>query len=200
LNEGDVGGHWDGVHIGPVFKEVPLSLVRKCRDRASVVSMDLQGFVRVRDSSGRIFLQSVEFGGLLRSVDLVKASAEEALVQTGSSTLVTAISRLIRGGPRWLVVTLGARGSIFAGREGEVWRIPAYPEERVIDPTGAGDALVGGWLSTFVVTRDPLWSMSIGTAAASFLVRRSGLARFNWASTELLGRAVWVRRRIRPYS
>jgi len=200
LSPGDLNGYWDGVHIGPVFGEVPISLVRDCKRCANVISMDLQGFVRESDSAGMIFLRPATLKGVLRFVDLLKATSKEVLVQTGASGLASAISRILRHGPRWLVVTLGRKGAILAEKEGHTLKIPAYPETSLRDPTGAGDALVGGWLSTFAATGDSLWAMCIGTAVASLLVRRSGLARFRWSDVELLRRAVWVRERIRPYA
>ncbi len=200
LSHSDLNGHWDGVHIGPVFGEAPISLVRDCKRRANVISMDLQGFVRESDSAGMIFLGPATLEGVLQFVDLLKATSQEVLVQTGASGLSSAISRMLRHGPRWLVVTLGRKGAILAERGGRILRIPAYPETSLSDPTGAGDALVGGWLSTFAATGDSLWAMCIGTAVASFLVRRSGLARFRWSDVDLLRRAVWVRERVRPYA
>ena len=200
LSHSDLNGYWDGVHIGPVFGEVPISLVRDCKRYANIISMDLQGFIRESDSAGMIFLRPATLGRILRFVDLLKASSKELLVQTGASGLDLAISRILRHGPRWLVVTLGRKGAILAEKGGRTLRIPAYPETNLSDPTGAGDVLVGGWLSTFVATGDSLWAMCIGTAVASLLVRRSGLERFHWSDVELLRRAVWVRERIGPYA
>lgn len=200
LSHDALNGYWDGVHIGPVFGEVPVSLVQDCNRCANIISMDLQGFVRERDSSGMIFLKPASLKGLLRFVDLLKATSDEVLVQTGASGLALAISRILRHGPRRLVVTLGRKGAILAEKGGRTLRIPAYPETGLSDPTGAGDALVGGWLSTFAATGDSLWAMCIGTSIASLLVRRSGLARFRWSDAELLRRAVWVRERITRYA
>ncbi len=200
LTSADLDGHWKGLHIGPVFDEIPPALIRNCRGSSEIVSMDLQGFVRAKDSRGRIFLKPAELGGMLRYVDLLKASSEEALMQTNSSRLVSAISRILRGGPRWLLVTLGEKGSVLAEIGGGMARIPAYPEAEVVDPTGAGDALVGGWLSAYSATKDHLWALSIGAAVASLVVRRFGLSKFNWSNAELLRRAVWVHSRIRPYA
>jgi ribokinase len=42
-----------------------------------------------------------------------------------------------------VVITLGAQGAVVAERGGEPRRIPAPAPERVVDTTGAGDALVG---------------------------------------------------------
>src|SRR5260370_14637533 len=105
--------------------------------------MDFQGVNRESDSAGMIFLRPAKLKGVLRFVDLLKATSKEVLVQTGASGLASAISRILRLGPRWLVVTLGSKGAILAEKGGRTLKIPAYPETSLSDPTGAGDALVG---------------------------------------------------------
>ncbi len=46
-------------------------------------------------------------------------------------------------GPEYVVVKKGEHGSILAV-ENELFIVPAYPVEKVIDPTGAGDSFAGG--------------------------------------------------------
>ncbi len=190
-------GWWQAVHIGPVFREVPLSLVPVCGKHSSFVSMDLQGFVRGKGEGGKVILRPSRLGNTLRSVDFLKATVDEALVQARTSDLFLAIKGLLRQGPKYLVVTLGGRGSLLAERSGRIHRIPAYPETIAVDPTGAGDAMVGGWLVTFLTTGDPVWAASVGAALASLLVRRRGLAKFRWQREELFRRSAWVYTRIR---
>jgi sugar/nucleoside kinase (ribokinase family) len=58
-----------------------------------------------------------------------------------------------------------------------MFRIPAF-KTRVRDPTGAGDALVGAMLATWVRKDDLLWSVAVGSAVASFVVERVGPMSF----------------------
>ncbi len=193
----ELDGWWKAVHLGPVFREVPLSLVPDCRKHSGLVSMDLQGFVRRKGEDGNIILRSSGLGNTLQFVDFVKATIDEALVQAKTSDLFLAIKGILRQGPKYLVGTMGRKGSVLAERGGRIHRIPAYPEANAVDPTGAGDAMVGGWLATFLATRDPVWAASVGAALASLLVRRRGLAKFRWQREELFRRSAWVYTRIR---
>jgi len=193
----ELDGWWKAVHLGPVFREVPLSLVPDCRKHSGLVSMDLQGFVRRKGEDGNIILRSSGLGNTLQFVDFVKATIDEALVQAKTSDLFLAIKGILRQGPKYLVVTMGRKGSVLAERGGRIHRIPAYPEANAVDPTGAGDAMVGGWLATFLATGDPVWAASVGAALASLLVRRRGLAKFRWQREELFRRSAWVYTRIR---
>lgn len=52
------------------------------------------------------------------------------------------------------------------------WEIPAYPS-RMVDPTGAGDAFCGGFLSGYRETYDPLQACLYGNISASLTVEGS---------------------------
>ncbi|HZP20809.1 MAG TPA: adenosine kinase [Bauldia sp.] len=87
-----------------------------------------------------------EFLGLIRdgSVDVLFANLAElhALYQTAD--LDTAISAL-RADARIAAVTAGADGAFVISRE-NVEVVPAYPVERIVDTTGAGDLFAAGFL------------------------------------------------------
>ncbi len=190
-------GSWTSVHLGPVFQEVSPSIALAARKRASFLSMDLQGFLRQATESGKVTLQPSKLARVLPVVDFVKATTEEVLVQTSKSDVFSGAKKILGQGPKHLVVTMGNKGAVLAERSGETYRVPAYPEKRVSDPTGAGDALVGGWLASFQSTRDPMWAMSVGSALASMLVRRRGLAKLRVSRRELFRRSAWVYGRAR---
>jgi ribokinase len=52
-------------------------------------------------------------------------------------------AKLVTGGVRRVIITLGAKGSLLAGREGSE-HVPAFPVKSV-DSTGAGDAFIGSF-------------------------------------------------------
>ena len=51
--------------------------------------------------------------------------------------------KLLSGGIRRVIITLGANGSLLAGKEG-MEHLPAFPVKGV-DSTGAGDAFIGSF-------------------------------------------------------
>lgn len=56
-------------------------------------------------------------------------------------------TKLLEGGIRRVIITLGANGSLLAGRDG-MTHVPAFPVQSV-DSTGAGDAFIGSF-ATFL--------------------------------------------------
>ena len=58
--------------------------------------------------------------------------------------------------------------------EGTAYEIPAYTPNKIVDPTGAGDAFIGGFLAEYVRGREILWCGCVGSAAASTVVEGVG--------------------------
>ncbi len=83
------------MHLGPVFGEVPLTLIQVARRHSSFLSIDLQGFLRSRAQGGIVKLRPVELVETFRFLDLVKSTADEALVQTSGQDLVSAVKRIL---------------------------------------------------------------------------------------------------------
>lgn len=82
---------------------------------------------------------------LLKEVDGLVLNEEEAEQLTGLRNTVAAAKELLTYGPSFVVVKKGEHGCLFAHKEG-IGALPAYPAERVLDPTGAGDTFAGGLL------------------------------------------------------
>jgi ribokinase len=94
--------------------------------------------------------------------DVLAASERFATEVTGSEDpvkMVTGLHRMF--GPRWTVVTVGARGSVGTEDGDPVWE-PA-PEVDIVDTTGAGDVFHGALI--FAVLRD--WPLGISLRFAN---------------------------------
>ena len=189
-----------GVHLGPVFNEIPKSLIRSARRRCKLLSLDVQGLVRRTDSHGLILTVKRELQDTLKLCDLVKGSANEIKIQTVKRDPLKAIDRLLSFGPRYVIATLGTKGSLMGIRGRGKFLIPAFPEPRAVDPTGAGDVFVGSWIRTYLWTRDPIWAASVGSGFASLTSATTGLAKFALSRVELARRASWVYSNVKAMS
>jgi ribokinase len=86
--------------------------------------------------------------GALNGLDYFVPNESEAESITGIPVRTiddakTCASKLVSDGIRRVIITLGAKGSLLAGREGSQ-HVPAFPVES-IDSTGAGDAFIGSF-------------------------------------------------------
>lgn len=175
------------IHIGPVLNEVQTPIAVTLAKRASIVSLDPQGYFRRLDAGGQVDKTTWWDRRLLRHVDILKLSEDEL-----SSTRFTrkTITALLKIGPEIILLSRGASGSIVLSRENGTFKVPAY-HAKVQDPTGAGDALVGAFLVTWMRSQDPLWSAAIGSAVASFVVSKFGPGNFG-TPKQVEGRARWI--------
>lgn len=77
-------------------------------------------------------------------------------------------------GCEFVIVKRGERGQLlYDASTKSRWEIPAYPA-RLVNPTGAGDAFCGGFLSGYRKTFDPLQAVLYGNIVASLVVEGNG--------------------------
>ncbi|MFQ5951276.1 MAG: carbohydrate kinase family protein [Candidatus Geothermarchaeales archaeon] len=166
-----------GIHFGPLLDEIDPRAIPMWSGGADFPSLDLQGLCR--DSKvGRpvIPARSPRLNTCLKAVEMVKATSSEALIVTGEKDASRASARLHESGPEIVLTTLGRQGALLSYR-GRIEEVPAFPPAELIDPTGAGDAFVGGFLYSYLQTGDVYRSVLIGSCVASFVVEDVGPRR-----------------------
>lgn len=81
----------------------------------------------------------------------------------------------------WLVTTLGADGAVVRGADGTEIRIPAVPIEKVVDPTGAGDAHRAGLLKGLIHGLPLPDAAKLGAVSASFCLEKMGTQEHDYS-------------------
>ncbi len=116
---------------------------------------------------------------LLKKVDIYVANDSEARDLSGEHNLIRAAQRLRSLGPSMILIKKGEHGVILYSDK-FIFSLPAYPTDKVIDPTGAGDTFAGAFMGYLTRVRriDPpslKKAVVYGTIAASFNVEDFGL-------------------------
>jgi sugar/nucleoside kinase (ribokinase family) len=111
---------------------------------------------------------------LLAKIDGLVLNDGEAKLLTGEKNLIKAAKTVLSYGPKFVVIKKGEHGSMLATSD-EVFVLPAYPAEQVVDPTGAGDSFAGGmmgYLSTQGTFSAPTVkrALAFGTVVASYTI------------------------------
>ena len=88
----------------------------------------------------------------------------------------------------WLVTTLGAAGSRVRGADGTDVRVSSVPVERVVDPTGAGDAQRAGLIKGLAAGRPMPDAARLGSVSASFAIERMGTQEHAYTPREFKDR------------
>jgi ribokinase len=119
-------------------------------------------------------------GTIYALCDYVTPNETEATSLTGIKVVtpddaVAAARAFVDMGARNALITLGDKGALLYGADG-THLVPAFPVERVVDTTGAGDAFNGGFAVALAEGRAPIDAVRFGCATAALSVQRHGTA------------------------
>ena len=98
----------------------------------------------------------------------------EARLLAGRTHLVTAGREILKLGPRFVIIKKGEHGSLLVADD-ELFIMPPYPTEEVVDPTGCGDSFAGGTLGYLASAGRWDWptlraAMARGSVIGSFVL------------------------------
>ncbi len=127
-------------------------------------------------------------------VDVLTINDEEARQLSGEYSLVKAAHKILKMGPKALIVKKGEHGALLF--EGEkMFYAPALPLAEVYDPTGAGDTFAGGFIGYIAKTGDTSFegmkrAIIHGSAMASFCVEKFSIERLKNLTQEEIAKRV----------
>ncbi|MBP6403733.1 MAG: bifunctional hydroxymethylpyrimidine kinase/phosphomethylpyrimidine kinase, partial [Bacteroidia bacterium] len=87
----------------------------------------------------------------IKLVDVLTVNDSEARQLTNEYSLVKAAQKILRMGPKYLIIKKGEHGALLFNKD-QVFFAPALPLEDVFDPTGAGDTFAGGFIGHIAQT------------------------------------------------
>ena len=154
---------WDPPHA----KEAFLKAAKIAHDAERDVALTLSDAFCV-DRYRAEFLDLIRTG----TVDLVFANERELHSLYLTADFDAAVSAL-RNDARAAVVTRRGRGCVVITRE-ETDAVPAYPVERVVDATGAGDLFAAGFLVGVARGADYRTAARLGALAAAEVIQHLG--------------------------
>jgi sugar/nucleoside kinase (ribokinase family) len=149
-----------------------LKTLDQCKGPSLVVADTMDHYIRTeRDGLAEVF----------KRIDGLVINDSEAKLLTEDDNLVRAGRAIREMGPRFVVIKKGEHGAMFFSKY-ETYVLPAYPTERVVDPTGAGDSFAGGMMG-YLAECDNFEpktlkeALAYGTLTASFTVEDFSLDR-----------------------
>ncbi|WP_030145070.1 carbohydrate kinase family protein [Spirillospora albida] len=170
-------GGLDLVMISPNDPEAMLRHTDECRTRAFPFAADpSQQLARMDGTDVRRLIDGAAY---LFSNEYEKALCEEKTGWTGEEILS-------RVGVR--VTTLGAKGVVIdrAGEEGV--HVPCVEVQKVVDPTGVGDAFRAGFLSTLSWGLSLERAAQVGNTVAAYALEAAGPQEYTLARRAFLDR------------
>ena len=169
----------DTVFLANIDPSLQLDVLRQMDAKPKLSALDSMDFwiesrrddlTRVAGEVDALFLDEGEARALSGERNVVRAA--RALQNMGGAN---------GAGPRAVVVKRGENGLILADGDG-LFAAPAFPLERVVDPTGAGDSFAGGFMGAVAATSDTSpnglrWAAVVGSVMGSFTVQAFSVER-----------------------
>lgn len=161
------------VFLGNIDPKLQQNVLKQMRRRPKLVALDTMNYW--------ISGSREELVKTLKLIDALLINDEEVCQLAGEGNLLRAARKILRMGPKALVIKRGEYGSmLFHGNS--ILAVPAYPLEEVRDPTGAGDSFAGGFMGYLASHRQANHislrrSMVYGSVLGSFAVEKLGVER-----------------------
>jgi sugar/nucleoside kinase (ribokinase family) len=163
----------DFLMLGNLVPAVQQKVITQLTKRPKLIVLDTMNFW--------MDIAMEELMKTLTMIDVLTINDSEARQLSGEYSLVKAAQKILRMGPKVLVIKKGEHGALLFNKE-EVFFAPALPLEEVYDPTGAGDSFAGGFIGFLAKTKDVSFenmkrAIIFGSAMASFTVEKFGTER-----------------------
>ena len=128
---------------------------------------------------------------VLKRVHFFIISEEEAQMLSNDHNIIRGAKTILKMGNFSLIIKRGGYGAILFTQQNEIFAIPAYPLENVVDPTGAGDTFAGGFVG-YLAAQGLMdlpsiqKAMMFGNIAASFCVEGFSVEKLASLTREML--------------
>ena len=163
----------DFLMLGNLMPSVQKRVLDQMKKRPKLVVLDTMNFWMDN------FLEDLI--DALKEVDVLTINDEEARQLSEEHSLVNAAKKILKMGPKYLIIKKGEHGALLFGDidQKEIFFTPALPLENVLDPTGAGDSFAGGFIGYLDKTKDTSFenmkkAVVYGSILASFSVETFG--------------------------
>jgi len=161
------------VMLGNLHPLVQLSVIEQMTKKPKLIILDTMNFWM--DNAMDDLMK------VIAKVDVITINDEEARQLSGEYSLVVAAKKIMKMGPKYVVIKKGEHGALLFHKK-EVFFAPALPLKEVFDPTGAGDTFAGGFAGYIAKTKDYSFNnlkkaIIYGSALASFCVEKFGTER-----------------------
>lgn len=159
--------------LGNLSPQIQIDVINQLKNRPKLIVLDTMNFWM------EVALDDLK--KVLSMVDVLLVNDAEARQLTGEFSIVKAAHKILKMGPKYLIIKKGEHGALLF-HEDQVFFAPALPLEDVFDPTGAGDTFAGGFMGHLARTKDISFAnmktgIIVGSAMASFCVEKFGPER-----------------------
>lgn len=159
--------------LGNLTPQVQQTVINRIKNRPKLIVLDTMNFW--------MDIALDDLLATIKMVDVLTINDAEARQLSGEYSLVKAATKILKMGPKYLIIKKGEHGALLF-HENQIFSAPALPLAEVFDPTGAGDTFAGGFIGYLakvgtVNFNNMKNAIIYGSALASFCVEKFGIER-----------------------
>ncbi|OQX99634.1 MAG: sugar kinase [Bacteroidetes bacterium 4572_128] len=160
----------DFLILGNLSPVVQREVIEGLKKRPKLIAMDTMNFW--------MDIMWDELMKTISMVDILVINDDEARQMSREHSLVKASEKILKMGPKYLIIKKGEHGALLFG-ENKIFSTAALPMAEVFDPTGAGDTFLGGFMGHLSKQKDINFenmksSVVMASVMASFCVEKFG--------------------------
>lgn len=127
---------------------------------------------------------------LIGKIDGLVLNDGEARLLTEKKNLIEAAREVLSYGTKFVVIKKGEHGSLLVTKN-DTFVLPAFPADKVVDPTGAGDSFAGGMMG-YLATQGHFTpaivkrALAYGTCVASYTISDFSLAGLQSTTRDMI--------------
>lgn len=172
--------------LGNLTPQVQQTVISRLKKRPKLIVLDTMDFW--------MDIALDDLLAVINNVDVLTINDAEARQLSGEYSLVKAANKILKMGPKYLIIKKGEHGALLF-HEDLIFSAPALPLAEVFDPTGAGDTFAGGFIGYLAqVGTINFASMKnaiiYGSALASFCVEKFGTDKIKDLTKEQIAKRV----------
>jgi sugar/nucleoside kinase (ribokinase family) len=156
--------------LGNLTPQIQKTTITRFKNRPKLIVLDTMNFWM--DVALEDLMET------LKMVDVLTINDAEARQLSGEYSLVKAANKILKMGPKYLIIKKGEHGALLF-QDDKIFSAPALPLAEVFDPTGAGDTFAGGFIGYLAKVgtinfNNMKNALIYGSALASFCVEKFG--------------------------
>ncbi len=153
----------DFLFLGNISPKLQLSVLEQMKKRPKLVVSDTMNYYIEREP------ENVK--EVIKEVDIGLMNDAEARQLFGTPSLVQAAKKILELDSKYAIIKKGEHGAVLFSH-GSFFSVPAFPLEKVVDPTGCGDSFAGAFLGFLAIAgkineKNIRKAMVYGSAVAS---------------------------------
>jgi len=177
---------FDYIILGPLFHDnISLDLVRHLHKSGSKIVLAPQGLIRYLDNQKIIWKNPKLVIKMLKYFHCLVLDEKELKFISQKNKISRAVDYLLRHGAKNMVITRGSSGS-YVIVKGKQYCIKVFKPRRLIDPTGAGDSYLAGFIKAQEWFKNPQKQGEFAAMVATMAMENHG--PFNGNSKKVLNR------------